>query len=174
MTRRFGIRPARTDDGPALREIERLAGIRFRDVGLADIAAHEPDSIETLAEYANSGRSWVAVDDDDRPVGYVIVDEVDGNAHIEQVSVAPDRQGAGVGRARVDQGRGWAAQRDRTVITLTTFTDVSWNRPLYEHLGFAVMAEHEIGPELRAVRDHETAHGLDPALRVCMRSAVHE
>jgi hypothetical protein len=32
-----------------------------------------------------------------------------------------------------------------------------------------VLAEDELGPELRAKRDAETAHGLDPALRVCMR-----
>jgi riboflavin biosynthesis pyrimidine reductase len=28
------VRPARAEDGPVLREIERLAGRRFRDVGL--------------------------------------------------------------------------------------------------------------------------------------------
>jgi hypothetical protein len=26
----------------------------------------------------------------------------------------------------------------------------------------------EIGPELRAVRDAETHHGLDPEVRICM------
>jgi hypothetical protein len=55
------------------------------------------------------------------------------------------------------------------MVTLTTFSDVAWNRPLYEHLGFRAMREHEIGPELRALRDTEAAHGLDPTTRVCMR-----
>ena len=174
MTSRLLIRPSRADDGPALQEIERLAGVRFRDVGLADIADAEPESIETLTDYANAGRSWVAVDDDDRPVGYVIVDEVDGNAHIEQLSVRPERQGSGVGRALIERARAWAAEHGRTAVTLTTFSDVPWNRPLYEHLGFAVIGEHEIGPELHAVRDHEATHGLDSGLRVCMRSAVHQ
>lgn len=169
MTNRLGIRPSRPDEGPALQEIERLAGVRFRDVGLPDIADAEPATIQTLTEYANAGRSWVAVDDDDQPTGYVIVDEVDGDAHIEQFSVRPDHQGTGVGRALVDQVRAWAAENGRSAITLTTFSDVPWNRPLYEHLGFIVLAEHEIGPELRAGRDHEATLGLDPALRVCMR-----
>jgi len=174
VTRRPGIRPARADDGPALREIERLAGVRFRGVGLPHIADAEPESIDDLAEYADAGRSWVAVDDDEQPTGYVIVDEVDGNAHIEQISVRPDRQGTGIGRVLVDQVRAWAAANQRPAITLTTFSDVPWNRPLYEHLGFTVLAEDGIGPELRAVREHEATLGLDPALRVCMRSAVHE
>jgi ribosomal protein S18 acetylase RimI-like enzyme len=102
-------------------------------------------------------------------VGYVLVDLVDGNAHIEQISVRPECQGAGIGRALVDQVRAWAAESGRSAITLTTFAEVSWNRPLYEHLGFDVVAEDDLGPELRAVRDAEAAHGLDPATRVCMR-----
>jgi hypothetical protein len=31
------------------------------------------------------------------------------------------------------------------------------------------MAELEIGSQLRAVRDAESARGLDPAMRICMR-----
>lgn len=49
MINTFRIRLAHPDDGPALQEIERLAGVRFRDVGLPDIADAEPESIEALA-----------------------------------------------------------------------------------------------------------------------------
>ena len=168
------IRPSRPDEGSALQEIERRAGDQFRDIGMGDIADDEPVSIETLAAYASDGRGWAAVTDDDRPVGYVIVDRIDGAAHIEQVSVLPAHQGTGIGRALVDQVHAWAADNDLPSITLTTFIDVPWNQPLYEHLGFTVMAEADIGPELHAVRDHEAAHGLDPATRVCMRSRVQQ
>lgn len=168
------IRPSRADDGLALREIERRAGERFRDVGMPDIADAEPASIATLNEYAMAGRSWVAVDDDDQPIGYVIVDTVDGDAHIEQFSVLPAHQGTGIGRTLVDEVRTWAGENGYPAITLTTFTDVPWNRPLYAHLGFRVIAPDDIGPELRAVRDHEAALGLEPAIRVCMRLRVHE
>ena len=172
---RFTIRPARQDDGAALREIELLAGERFREVGLGDIADHEPDSLDALAAYAAAGRSWVAVDAvdaADRPIGYIVVDVVDGNAHIEQVSVRPDAQGAGVGRALVDQVRAWAAGSARPAVTLTTYSDVPWNRPLYEHLGFRVLGEPGIGAELRALREVEASHGLDPSARVCMCLAL--
>jgi ribosomal protein S18 acetylase RimI-like enzyme len=166
------IRRARTEEGLVLREIERLAGERFRDVGLPEVAEHEPASIEDLARYAKDARSWVAVDDMDVPVGYVLVDVVDGYAHIEQVSVRPECQGIGVGRALVEQVRGWAADSGLSAITLTTFTDVPWNAPLYRHLGFRVLTEDELGPNLRERRDLETAHGLDPTKRVCMRWEV--
>jgi GNAT superfamily N-acetyltransferase len=166
------IRAARAEDGPDLQQIERLAGERFRSIGMAEVAEDEPPPLETLAGYAAAGRSWVAVDERGAPVGYVLVDEVDGDAHVEQISVLPDQQGRGVGRTLLDRVRGWALERGHGAVSLTTFSEVPWNRPLYEHLGFRVLSEDELGPELRAVRESEAAHGLDPSTRVCMRLAL--
>jgi GNAT superfamily N-acetyltransferase len=163
------IRLAERADGPVLREIERLAGARFREVGLDAVADDEPASLEALAGYAADGRSWVALDAAGAIVGYVLVDVVDDAAHVEQISVRPDHQGRGVGRRLLDRVRTWATDTGRRAVTLTTFSDVPWNRPLYEHLGFRVLPEDEIGPALRALRAVEAAHGLDPATRVCMR-----
>jgi GNAT superfamily N-acetyltransferase len=163
------IRDAVPDDGPALREIERLAGARFYEVGMGSIADAEPASVDTLAAYAVAGRSWVALDANRDPVGYVIADIVDGHAHVEQISVLPDHQGMGIGRALIDRVRAWAEETGKAAITLTTFTTVPWNGPLYAHLGFVAIPEEGLGPELRALRDAETHQGLDPAARTCMR-----
>jgi GNAT superfamily N-acetyltransferase len=163
------IRPAEPPDLVPVRELERAAGERFREVGLAHVADHEPASVDELARYAEAGRAWVADGGKGPPVGYVLVDVVDGCAHVEQVSVHPDHQGRGVGRALMDVAHGWARATERPAVTLTTFDAVEWNRPLYEHLGYRVLQDHELGPELRARRDHEADLGLDPAARVCMR-----
>lgn len=168
------IRPATIDETPQLQHIEVRAGEAFRSIGMESIADAAPPTAETLVRYATAGRSWVAVDEHDIAIAYVLVDVVDGNAHIEQVSVLPDYQGRGIGRALIDEVRGWAAQSGRSALTLTTFGDVPWNAPLYEHLGLRVLAEHEIGPELARLRDDETSHGLDPATRVCMRLDIAE
>lgn len=172
MSSSIAVRRASTSDGPFLQRIERAAGERFRSVGLAAIADDDPFPLDVLDGYVAQGRSWVAVDDAGVVMGYVLVDDVDGCAHIEQVSVGPDHQGRGVGRALIDRVERWARAEGREALTLTTFADVPWNRPLYEHLGFRVLGEDEIGPELRAVRDAEAAHGLDVARRVCMYRAV--
>ena len=163
------IRPARPEESERLRAIERDAGRRFADVGLPEVAADEPPAAERLAAYAEAGRCWVALGADAAPAGYVIVDVVDGCAHVEQVSVVPDHQGSGLGRRLLEAVEAWAADRGLAALTLTTFTDVPWNRPLYEHLGFRTLRQGELGPGLAAVRDAETAHGLDPARRVVMR-----
>jgi GNAT superfamily N-acetyltransferase len=163
------IRAARADDGPALQRIEVDAGARFATVGLADIAAHEPFSLAELDAFAAAGRSWVAEDADGRPVGYAVATVVDGCGHLEQISVTPGAQGGGIGRALVERVERWAAAEGYPAVTLTTFVDVPWNAPLYEHLGYRRLGESELGTELRAVRDHEATLGLDPARRVCMR-----
>jgi GNAT superfamily N-acetyltransferase len=163
------IRPATGDDGESLRDVERAAGARFRDVGMPEIADDEPGSVEFLATYAAGGRSWVA-EVDGGIAGYVLVDVVDGNAHVEQISVHPDHQGRGVGRALLDHVRAWAADRSMAAVTLTTFREVPWNAPLYRHLGFVDLDDHELGPEMRALVAAEAAHGLDPAVRTCMRT----
>ena len=141
------VRSARADEGPALQEIERLAGERFRTIGRPEVADDDPPALDVLASYAQAARSWVAVDDTDAPIGYVLVDVVDGAAHIEQVSVAPAHQGNGVGRALVDAVASWAGASGMASITLTTFTDVPWNAPLYRRLGFRALDDHEIGVE---------------------------
>jgi GNAT superfamily N-acetyltransferase len=166
----IGIRAARASDGAALQEIEQLAGEQFRSVGMDEVADDAPPSLDVLAAYAARGRSWVAVPaPGDGLAGYAVVDVVDGCAHVEQVSVRPDQQGRGVGRALLDRVQSWAASSGLGGVTLTTFADVPWNRPLYEHLGFRVLTQPEIGPELRALVAEEAAHGLDPETRVCMR-----
>src|ERR1017187_6847328 len=48
-------------------------------------------------------------------------------------------------RASLDRVRMWASEAKRPAITLTTFANVPWNAPLYEHLGFVVLSEEEIG-----------------------------
>lgn len=155
-----------------IRNIERLAGERFREVGLAMVADDEPGTVEELAEYATAGRSWVALDSSGHPIGYVLVDVVDRHAHIEQVSVLPDHQGRGVCGALLDQVDDWARRHGHLAVTLTTYAGVSWNSPLYAHLGFQAMDENDNGPELVRVRREEAARGLDVEPRICLRRDV--
>jgi GNAT superfamily N-acetyltransferase len=167
------IRAARADDAERLRAVEVAAGARFREVGMPAIADADPMPVDGLVGYAESGRSWVAVGDgDDVAVAYVVVHEVDGCAHVEQLSVAPEHQGRGLGRALLHRVEAWAVAHGMPALTLTTFRDVPWNRPLYEHLGFRTLAERELTPGLHTVREEEAGMGLDPSIRVCMRRAI--
>jgi GNAT superfamily N-acetyltransferase len=163
------IRTVAENELEALRGIERAAGRPFRDLGMPEIADDEPLTVEELAEYQRGGRAWVAVDDADRPMAYLIAEAVDGCVHVEQVSVHPDFARRGVGRALLDHVAGVAVADRVPAVTLTTFAEVPWNAPYYQRCGFRVLADDELTPGLRAIRDREAAHGLDRWPRVCMR-----
>jgi len=162
------VRRATAADVAALQEIEVRAGRAFAEVGMAEVARDEPMATAVLEAHAADGRCAVVVGADDRPHGYVVVDRVDAHAHVEQVSVDPDHQGRGLGRALMAWVDEWARGDGRRGVTLTTFRDVPWNAPLYRRLGFRDLAPDEIGPGLATVVSDEAAHGLDPATRVCM------
>jgi GNAT superfamily N-acetyltransferase len=162
------LRPAQEIDLPVLREVERAAGRCFRDVGMPEIADDEPPPLEVLAGFVAAGTAWVATDGD-RPVAYLIAVPVDGDLHIEQVSVHPDVAGRGIGRSLIEHVAGYAAQRRFSALTLTTFADVVWNAPYYERCGFRRLADTALSPGLAAIRRREAEHGLDRWPRVCMR-----
>lgn len=166
------IRPARRSDLPLLQDIERAAGEPFRALGMARVADDDPPPLEALDRYRDAGRAWVTTGPDDRPLGYLIADPVDGAAHIEQVSVHPSAARHGLGSALLDHVAGWAATGGLNALTLTTFTHVPWNAPYYARLGFRVLTESGLTDGLRRIRAEEAEHGLDRWPRVCMRRDV--
>jgi GNAT superfamily N-acetyltransferase len=166
------IRPVRHADLPVLQDIERSAGQPFRDLGMVEIADDEPLPLDVLAGYRDAGLAWVATDATDTPIAYLIAEAVDGNLHVEQVSVHTAWARRGLGRRLLDHVAEHASASGVPALTLTAFADVPWNAPYYARCGFVVLADGELTPGLRAIREREAAHGLDRWPRVCMRRAV--
>ncbi|NXY93774.1 GNAT family N-acetyltransferase [Streptomyces sp. BR123] len=166
------IRAVRLDELPLLQDIERVAGQCFRDIGMPEVADDEPLPLGELARYHHAGLAWVAADDADAPTAYLIADRVDGNLHVEQVSVHPDSSRRGIGRLLLDHLAAHATSTGAPALTLTTFTRVPWNAPYYTRCGFRFMDDSSIAPGLRKIREREAAHGLDRWPRACMRRAL--
>jgi len=166
------IRPPRRDELEALRMIERDAGQAFAAIGMPEIAADEPPSLEKLKAFRAAGRAWVAVDAGDRPVAYLVSSIVDGCAHIDQVSVASSHARRGLGAALIEHLAATASAEGRPALTLTAFRDVPWNAPYYGRLGFEVVEPADQGPELAGLVAREADAIPGGAPRVAMRRAV--
>jgi GNAT superfamily N-acetyltransferase len=102
------VRAALPRDLVAMQDIERAAGILFAEVGMDEIAAADPPSLATLRGDAARRRAWIAADEDDVPVGFALVDIVEGCAHLQQISVLPAHQRQGRGRELVATVAAWA------------------------------------------------------------------
>lgn len=164
------IRAAQEAELEQLRDIELAAGVAFAEIGMSEVASHDPPSIETLTGYLRAGRAWVQADDEsDRPTAFLIADIVDDAVHIEQVSVDPAFARRRLGRGLIDQVATWARDEGYRTLTLATFTEVAWNGPYYERCGFRYLADSELTPGLRRIRAEEAGLGLDRWPRACMR-----
>ncbi|MCX4550176.1 GNAT family N-acetyltransferase [Streptomyces sp. NBC_01387] len=166
------MRHVRLEELPLLQDIERAAGRCFRDIGMPEIADDEPLPLDELARYRHAGLARVAVTDADTPVAYLIADRVDGNLHVEQVSVHPDSARHGIGRALLERLAEQAVREGVPALTLTTFIEVPWNAPYYARCGFQLLDDSSLTPGLRKIREQEAAHGLDRWPRACMRRVL--
>ena len=164
------IRAATAADHAAIAEIEVRAGARFVEVGMPEIAAHSPGTVE---EMAAAEALLVAVPDDDGPpIGYAWIELLDGATYLEQLSVVPEAGRQGVGTALLEAVVDWARARGDTTVTLTTFRDVPFNGPLYAARGFSHVPEAAWTDAEREAIDAQAAMGMDRAARTVMRRAV--
>lgn len=167
----FSIRQARREELERLRAIEREAGRMFREQPVT-LEEREPTPLADLEAARLRASLFAAVDRADRAVGWAMMGEVDGEAHLFEVAVAPDHGRRGIGRSLVEHVCAWAEARGSGAVTLTTFLDVPWNRPFYERCGFVVVPLEAAGSGIRAVVAEEISWGLDWSERCVMRRAL--
>jgi len=154
------IRPARGADLAHIAPIENAGDPQFADhFGEAARPALLGPAVDGWERVGRPGFLLVADDGAGTPVGFVHVLEIDGHAHLEQVSVHPDHQHRGVGAALVRAAMAEARARGFPRLSLCTFRDVPWNGPFYRRLGFTEVVEP--APFLQEIRRSERDLGLD-------------
>ncbi|MEO5745510.1 MAG: GNAT family N-acetyltransferase [Terracoccus sp.] len=162
------VRRARADDLETLCALEAEADGRFALLGLAGLLGASAPHADSLRDAAENGRLFVATDTADRAIGFIRIERLDGQAHIEQVSVHPAQTGHRIGAQLMTMAQEWARSQGGDRLTLTTFRDVPWNGPYYERLGWVVLPVAHLGPDLAAARAHERRLGLDASPRQAM------
>ena len=164
----YRIRLAKESDIPLLPGIEQRASELFASTPFAVEAAASCLSEEFHREQVRMRMTWVAADADDTPVAFAAVILVDGGPHLHELSVDPAYGRRGLGRRLVEAVCEWATAAGHHSLTLSTYRDVPWNAPFYERMGFRVMGETELSPELADLRSQEAVDGLDISQRVIM------
>ena len=158
------LRQARPDEFVRLNEIEQTADELYAEVGLGIVLDMPTATHERLA----AGPLWVAVDETDRSIGFLLGGEIDGFVYIDQLSVLPEHGRKGIGGRLIATAIEWACGTGAQAIVLGTYRDVPWNQPFYEKHGFVEMPESEWDQEIREARAQEARLGHDIARRVFM------
>ena len=156
------VRRARPDEFDRLRWVEAESDRLLAQVGMGPFPDDDHDRLDAAEVVLAAG---------DPAVGFVSVRLLDGEAHIDQLSVVPECGGRGIGRHLLDEAIRWARRQGLSGVTLTTFRDVAWNAPFYLRVGFEVLVD--LPPGLDAVRADERERGFDAmGPRVAMRLAL--
>lgn len=162
------VRAARATDLEALPAIERRAQALFRAYGLeATFAAHLVD-LPTLRSAQRAHRLFVATDEADQPVGFVLITRLGGWAQLAEVDVLPEWGRRGIGTALVERAIAWAEEREYERVVLSTMRDVPWNGPFYRRFGFEEVPANRFGRALRQLRAEEARRGLPVGDRAIM------
>ncbi|XAS65943.1 GNAT family N-acetyltransferase [Micrococcaceae bacterium Sec5.7] len=154
------VRIATPEDIQCLPQLETAADqLLERELGSASLPP---------AATAPAGESLFVLVAGKPPLGFARVDEVDGQAHLEQLSVHPGAARRGIGRSLLEAAIREARRLGFGAMTLCTYADIPFNASFYSTCGFEVFQDP--GPELAALRIHENKMGPDRfGRRVSMR-----
>lgn len=166
----FLLRPGAPEDIPVMQALERDASEAFLAIGYGFCIGPVREEWEHK-KGIEDGAALIA-DCDGDAAGFILLWPVDGHGHIVELSVAMRFQRRGIGRALLDAGEDWARQAGFSIITLTTFRDVSWNAPWYRALGYQEFGPGVEDAELDAIIADEAAHGFHARPRVAMRKTL--
>ena len=165
------IRRGAADDLPALPAIELDAATAFDALGYDFCAALGTRSEAEQRRALATGAVFVA-ESGGATVGFLLLWQVDGAAHVLELDVARSAQGQGIGRSLMQAAEDWARLQRFREMTLTTFSDVPWNRPWYERLGFVVFEPGPERPELLEIIAAEKAAGVWQRPRCALRKPL--
>lgn len=168
--RTFRVRAARGADVAAMPALEQSAGELFRDIpGLAHVA--DGDNLSEQRYRALVAGGWCRVAEDSRGdlCGFLCAERHGAELHICELGVRADRQRLGIGRHLMTVTIRAATRRRVEAVTLTTFSDLAWNAPFYERLGFRRLPRRNAGARLSAILRSEAEAGLPARRRCAMR-----
>lgn len=164
------IRKTFPSDIHLLIEIEYSANQAFTQIPqlkwLAESAVMSSDQHLDLIQNHDA---FVAVNAQNQVIGFLYAEKQAQDLYIIELDVAAEYQKQGVGRQLMTYIIDFAKQQGFQAVTLTTFTDVAWNRPFYEKLGFKLLNPQNLKPYLKQKIDNEVEHGFVGDSRCAMQ-----
>lgn len=127
------IRQAIADDEPAIRECAEQAYSRY-----VPLIGRKPAPM--LADFASQiagGEVYVATDDQDNFLGFIVFYAEDQHMLLENIAVLPRAAGRGVGKALVNFCEAAAQRRGLNSVHLYTNEKMTENLSIYPKLGYA-------------------------------------
>lgn len=163
------ILPATLSHLSYLQSIENAAATLFPIEDLPASLRSINTSLDDLKNAQGNNLLWVAVDESDTPVAFLLADIIDRCLHIAEFDVHPDYGNRGIGTQLLKYVLLIAEQRSFPAVILTTFEHLPWNAPFYSHHGFKILSDNLISPEFAEILKREEKSGLKRRVAMILR-----
>ncbi len=164
----YKIIPAQPHHLNNLPAISQAATNIFPEEDIPLSLRQETIPLSTFTQAQKEGLLWVAVEEPyNEVVGFALLTNSLGYTHLKELSVHPQHGRQGVGTSLLKTAIAWAKEQKIPGITLTTFRHIPWNAPFYAKLGFRIVPEGQLNPQLREIWLQE-AENFDTSKRVVM------
>jgi GNAT superfamily N-acetyltransferase len=168
----YVISLAEPEDVCFLPDIERSAGQIFKaysdELGLRDDLFDHVNSVETFSKAQQACQLWIAKTIGGELIGFALVVQIEGFAHLEELAVLPSHGRQGVGSALLMAVCTWAKTAGFTAVTLRTFKSIPWNEPFYKSRGFQVVESSSLSGGHGQLEIFEQQRGLRIDTRITM------
>lgn len=151
----------------ALNAVELAAAMIFPPGSIPDHILADRVPLNVLLTAQQENMLWVAVDANDLPVGYLLLQVVHGLPLLAQLDVHPLHGRKGLGTSLIAHAIMQMQEMGFADIYLTTFSHVQWNAPFYKKLGFRIVDEQKLPETMVKILHEERMRGLSN--RVAMR-----
>ena len=129
-------------DAPLIHDLMIQAFTKYKDEVPPSSALEE--TVESIAVSLHQGEKGLLAYLDDRPVGMVRFQLDDNGIYFYRLSVLPEEQGKGVGKALLAKLEHFAKYNGVTTISCKVRLSANDNIALYESVGYQVVAEEII------------------------------
>lgn len=172
----IAVRKAESEDISNIIEIEQSSGNVFSSMPIEFLCSLPEEmplhSYEFYEETIELDGLFVA-ELEKKVVGFICIRNINEELtiHISEFAVDYAYQKRRIGFQLINFVIELAKKR-RKSITLTTFSNVPWNAPFYEKLGFVIMNRSELNERLALLLAQEVEVGLPKEHRCAMRLCV--
>lgn len=151
---------------PRLAEIELAAARLFPAGRVPDLEDTLP--VHQLWQGVADDLLWVACEQN-TVVGFTLSIVHEEYLHLLEVAVHPDWGQRGIGRQLVTHVIELARQRNLPGVSLTTFSDLAFNGPFYQSLGFVEIPQGQCSVTISKLITAELAAGMEQRIAMLCR-----